>query len=389
MTTHDLGQYFTVDKTLQNKVFEFILNNSTKILEPSCGRGDLIKHVKKKLPNVQFDAYEIDSNMKFLRGVKSTANIKLEDFLQAPITTKYNTIIGNPPYVRTKTGNLYIDFINKCYNLLELNGELIFIIPSDFFKLTSSANVLNNMLKYGTFTHIYHPHDENLFQGASIDILIFRYCKSQNLEHKTLYNNVPLYIINSNGVITFSEQNTQNNTVFQDQFNIYVGLVSGKEDVYKTQELGNIQVLTGENKLEKYIFINKYPTKSKKINTYLQEHKSELLVRKIRDFNENNWYEWGAPRNIKIMQQYVGKECIYLYNLTRQNRVAFLGQIGYFGGNLLMIQPKNDAQWPTEKLTKLIEYLNSNNFKKNFMFSGRFKIGHRQLSNSVLPINKF
>ena len=37
------------------------------------------------------------------------------------------------------------------------------------------------------------------------------------------------------------------------------------------------------------------------------------------------------------------------------------------------------------KLNTLVEYLNSNTFKKNFIFSGRFKMGHRQISNSYIP----
>ncbi len=36
-------------------------------------------------------------------------------------------------------------------------------------------------------------------------------------------------------------------------------------------------------------------------------------------------------------------------------------------------------------LNNIISYLNSNIFKDNFMFSGRFKIGHRQISNSYIP----
>ena len=38
------------------------------------------------------------------------------DFLSQKINIKYTTIIGNPPYVKTKTGNLYLDFIKKCYD---------------------------------------------------------------------------------------------------------------------------------------------------------------------------------------------------------------------------------------------------------------------------------
>ena len=114
-------------------------------------------------------------------------NVIYEDFIEADVKKKYKTIIGNPPFVRTTTGNLYIDFIEKCYNLLLNNGELIFIIPSDFFKLTSASKLLNIMITNGTFTHIYHPHNENLFENASIDVIVFRYCKNKKLNENLLF----------------------------------------------------------------------------------------------------------------------------------------------------------------------------------------------------------
>ena len=83
-------------------------------------------------------------------------NVHYDDFLSVDISAKYDTIIGNPPYVKTKGGNLYLDFIEKCYRLLNPGGELIFIVPSDFIKLTSSSKIINTMMENGTFTHIIH-----------------------------------------------------------------------------------------------------------------------------------------------------------------------------------------------------------------------------------------
>lgn len=127
-----LGQYFTTNIELQQKVFEFILNNPLNILEPSIGRGDLILYINDKNPNITFDMYEIDNTIILLDGINKDKVI-YTDFILEDIHKKYISIIGNPPYIKTKKGNLYIDFIHKCYNLLEDNGELIFIVPSDFF----------------------------------------------------------------------------------------------------------------------------------------------------------------------------------------------------------------------------------------------------------------
>jgi adenine-specific DNA-methyltransferase len=376
---HNLGQYFTTHNELKEKVFEFIINNPSNILEPSIGQGDLITFIADKNPSITFDMYEIDTTIKLLDKIQKD-KVVYGDFMKQIITKTYKTIIGNPPYVRTKKGNLYIDFTEKCYNLLEDNGELIFIVPSDFLKLTSASKLLNVMMTNGTFTHIFHPHNEKMFENASIDVIVFRYYKNSLSEKKVLYNNKLLHITNSNGLITFGEDKNSNSFMFQDYFDIYVGLVSGKEDVYKNEELGNIEVLNGEDKIDKYIYIENYPCDNEKINQHLLHYKKELIERKIRKFNEKNWFEWGAPRNITTMHSNLGKDCIYINNITRKSNVAFLGNVNYFGGGLIMLKPKKICN-----LNNIVSYMNSDKFKDNFMFSGRFKIGHRQISNSYIP----
>ena len=369
-----LGQYFTKDISLQRKISEFILNDPEIILEPSVGRGDLLGYFSKHCPKIKFDCYEIDKTIDFIIDVDC---IIFEDFLKADIKKKYKTIIGNPPYIRTKRGNLYIDFIDKCIDLLEDNGELVFVIPSDFFKLTSAIKTIKKMIDNGTITHIYHPHNENLFENASIDIIIFRYCKDKSLEKQVMYNDKLLYIVESGGLLSFSKTKDNDKTALNELFNVYVGMVTGREAVYKNEELGNISLLNGENKIDKYIFIKKFPSKDPKINEYLLEYKEVLINRKIKKFKESNWFEWGAPRNIKVMQSNKGKECIYVKNLTREKKVAFKKKVMYFGGSLLMLVPKQDNL----DLDKIINILNSDEVMKGYTYSGRFKIGHRQLSS--------
>tara|TARA_Y100000590_G_scaffold470424_1_gene664802 strand:- start:3466 stop:4590 length:1125 start_codon:yes stop_codon:yes gene_type:complete len=368
---------------LKEKIVSFISNScESSILEPCFGRGDLVEFVKEKKPEVSFDLYEIDSSLPFLDCIKDESNsVEYCDFLSRKIEKFYETIIGNPPYEKTKKGNLYIDFIEKCVNLLEPNGELIFIVPSDFLKLTSSRDVLNSMMLRGTFTHIFHPHKENLFKNATIDIIVFRYCKNSTLEKKVLYNDIPLHIVNSEGLITFSSELSSNigKTKFEDLFNIYVGLVSGREKIFKNDTFGNITVQNSKERFDKYIYIKEYPTSQEDLNTYLEENKEKLISRQIRKFNKHNWFEWGALRNIKVMEVHKDKECIYITNITRKEEVAFKGKVGYFGGGLLMLLPKTDCNLDT-----IVTFLNTPTFKKNFTYSGRFRIGQSQLAKSYI-----
>lgn len=375
-----LGQYFTTNVNLKDKVYSFIKCNPGCILEPSVGQGDLVEFVLKQTPHVSFDMYEIDPTVKLLDTI-SKDQVIYSDFLKETVSTtkKYRTIIGNPPYIRTKTGNLYIDFTKRCYELLENSGELIFIVPSDFFKLTCASRLLSEMMEHGTFTDIFHPHNEHLFANATIDVLVFRYLKDPLTEKKVLYNGLPKFIQNSNGLITFSiNQNT--GVLLGDYFSVHVGMVTGKESVYKNN-LGNISVLNKENQIDKYIFLQTFPSNSNAINEYLLQHKPELIERKIKKFNENNWWEWGAPRNLKFILAHRGKDCIYINTLTRDIRVAFKGKVQFFGGGLICLNPKNC----TVNLDNVVQYLNSKTFSDNFRTSGRFRIGQRQLTLSYIP----
>ena len=377
---HEKGQYFTKNEILQEFVRRLILNKPNKILEPSMGRGDLIKYIQSKNKNIKFDLYEIDETIDFLQEIQKE-QIHFGDFLQQEINNKYKTIIGNPPYVKTKTGNLYIDFIDRCYELLEDKGELIFIVPSDFIKLTSSGKVINKMMENGTFTHIIHPNRENLFENASIDIIVFRYCKDNTLSNKILVNNEEKFLVNTNGILTFTEKENNNMKTLNEYFKVYVGMVTGRESVYKNEEFGNITLLNKKEQRDKYIFIHKFPTKNEKLNIYMLTNKNTLINRRIKKFTEDDWFKWGAPRNQKNIEKNIGKECIYVSNLTRNKEVAFIGKVEYFGGSLLMMVPKKKID-----LKKIVEYLNSEKFKSNYMFSGRFKIGHKQLSNVLFSI---
>ena len=237
------------------------------------------------------------------------------------------------------------------------------------------------MLNNGTFTHIIHPNNENLFENASIDIIIFRYCKNKKLPNNILYNDINKFLINTNGIITLSDKQDVNMKQLSDYFNIFVGMVTGKESVLKNEEYGNINILTNTNTTNKYILINKFPTENDSLNEYLLSNKTNLISRKIRKFTENNWYEWGALRNYKTVTQHLGKDCIYVNNMSRSKEICFKDTVKYFSGNLIIMIPKQ-----TINLDNVVAFINSDQFKQNYMYSGRFKIGHKQLCSGLFDI---
>jgi adenine-specific DNA-methyltransferase len=183
----------------------------------------------------------------------------------------------------------------------------------------------------------------------------------------------------NNGIITFSDH-VQVGDVLDEKFHVYVGMVSGRDEIYKVP-LGNIDVLTDKDRTEKFIFYETFPSDNEHINAHLEAHKTQLLDRRIKKFTETNWFEWGAPRNLEKIKKFWGKPCIYVRNMTRNKEVAFRGTVQYFGGSLLCLIPKESGT----VLDKYIDYLNTTTFQSDYIYSGRFKIGHKQVSSAIIP----
>jgi adenine-specific DNA-methyltransferase len=387
LSQHDLehkkkmGQYFTISDELQTFVFDKVKHKGSPLLEPSFGAGHLLKKFKDANPDYPIVCYELDNTIKPIVSFNRHQTAIYGDFTKQNITQKFKTIVGNPPYVKQSTGNLYIKFIEICFGLLDTDGEIIAIVPSDFIKLTSASSLIDAMIKEGSFTDFLFPHDEKLFEGASVDVVVFRYEKGLKTKD-TIVNGKSMICNVNNGIITFSETEITGNPL-SDMFNIYVGLVSGRDEVYRNPA-GNMDILNDKDSVHKYIFAQTFPTGDDTIDAHLRANKSVLLQRKIRKFNEDNWFEWGAPRNITSIQKNIGKPCIFVRNMTRNQEVAFIGKVQHFGGSLLCLIPKGDMS--DAELEKIVSFLNTKDLQKDYLYSGRFKIGHKQVCNIIMPI---
>lgn len=96
------------------------------------------------------------------------------NFFELGEDERFDTIIGNPPYVRyqdiapgtlgligesvlDKRANLYLFFIEKCLRLLEPGGELIFITPRDFLEATSAVPLNARLFEVGGDHRLHRP----------------------------------------------------------------------------------------------------------------------------------------------------------------------------------------------------------------------------------------
>lgn len=374
-----LGQYFTIDEGLQRKVCEWIEHRGSVILEPSVGMGHLLKKIYERDPEQEVVAVEIDPGLQPVLNGRS--RLIRGDFLEVRFETPFRTIIGNPPYVkRSQRRNLYLDFVDRCHGLLEDDGEMIMILPSDFFKLTSSIPIIRKMLDTGTFTHVYLPESENLFEGASIHVVCFRY-RVGVLDRTVWVNDERRYLRIRDGMVSFSPTPVSG-TPLGDLFYVYVGVVSGCDEVFRHEDLGNVHIRETETKVSRFILYETLPERED-VRAYLDSRRETLMKRKIRKFDEHNWFQWGALRNIEKIRQNLGRPCIYVKTLTRSPIVAFPGVVELFGGSLICLIPRRELD--PMVLRRVVEYLHLDEVSANFRSGGRFKIGQRHLCNLEFP----
>jgi adenine-specific DNA-methyltransferase len=118
------------------------------ILEPSCGSGEYITALQLSWPDAMITGIELNKTIcdSLPPLLADNTTIHNADFIGYDMTTKYNLIIGNPPYFVMKKKdvankyypyfegrpNMFILFIAKSLELLADNGILSFVLPKSF-----------------------------------------------------------------------------------------------------------------------------------------------------------------------------------------------------------------------------------------------------------------
>ncbi len=172
-------------------------NKNCQILDTGCGKGAFIQ----ALLNENYDNITgIELNQKLYEYCNNQfKNLKLvnRDFLDWYPSSKFDLIIGNPPYlhmnslpekvqnkvekiVGTRESDIYYAFIMKSIDLLKEGGELIYIVPYGFMYATHAKNLREKLLLNGYFEWIIDLDESRIFKNENPETLIFKFIKTKS-----------------------------------------------------------------------------------------------------------------------------------------------------------------------------------------------------------------
>lgn len=363
------GQVFTPPAVVRQMLA--LRRNTGRVLEPSCGDGAFAR----ELPGCV--AIELDARVAW-------AGAQVQDFFAYPISEKFDTVIGNPPYVRyqdilpetlpyldspcfDKRSNLFLFFIEKCVRHLNPGGELIFIVPRDFIKLTAARKLNTWLFEQGTITDFIETGDSSIFGPYVPNCAIFRFEKGRF--DRRLYDGRRRFALVGGQLMFLSNDYP---VALASLFEVKVGAVSGADGVF-THPKGNREFVcsktvdTGETR--RMFYDVQHP--------HLAAHKEVLLARRVSHFDESNWWQWGRRHHVSDAPR------IYVNGRTRRAQPFFNHPCKDYDGAVLALfarHPQLDLVRATALLNTAVDWQ-----ELGFVCDGRFLFTQRSLQTCLLP----
>ncbi|MDR1661345.1 MAG: class I SAM-dependent methyltransferase [Azoarcus sp.] len=371
------GQVFTPEAIVRAMLA--LRANHGRTLEPSAGKGAFSQY----LPECA--AIELDPRI-------APAGARVMDFFDLPLNERFDTVIGNPPYVRHQDiapetrsrldsslfdsrSNLFLYFIEKSIRHLDGGGELIFIVPREFIKLTTAARLNTWLYEQGTITHWIEAGDARIFPGASPNCAIFRFVRG-DFSRRMLYRRIgdeqwdEREMVHIHGQLVFTHVHLS--VPMSKLFDVRVGAVSGADNVFTHSE-GNLEFVCSQTAAtgatRRMIYDIRHP--------HLDCFKERLINRRVRPFDESNWWKWGRDYFKSP------KRRIYVNNRTRRTRPFFIHPCTAYDGSVLALFPKNKEMDIERALTIFNDEVPWEEL--GFIVDGRYMFTQRSLATLMLP----
>jgi type I restriction-modification system DNA methylase subunit len=187
------GIYFTPPSCVNSNIelLKPYMAEIKHILEPSCGSGEFITSLKSSFSG-QVSITGIEYNETIYNSIlqldADNVSILKQDYLTFTPSTKYDLIIGNPPFYVMKKDrvdkiyypyfdgrpNIFILFIMKSLELLNDNGILSFILPKNFLNCLYYDKTRNYISKNCQILNIVERDDKFIDTQQETIILIVR-----------------------------------------------------------------------------------------------------------------------------------------------------------------------------------------------------------------------
>jgi len=283
------GIYFTPPSCIKRNIIllEPYINDSINILEPSCGSGEYITALHNRFPNTNIRG--IEYNETIYQCISHLNNDKIAifniDYLKYETNTKYDLIIGNPPYYVMKKSevdkyyhpyfegrpNIFILFIIKSIQLLNDNGILSFVLPKNFLNCLYYDKTRKYIVVHFQILHIIDC-DNDKYIDTQQDTIILIIQKSLNADNNrfilennsyTIFANeenkqkmVSLYE-NSSSLLDLGFKVSVGNIIWNQCKDILTNDDSKTRLIYSSDIVNNTLIQKKYKNVDKHNFINK------------------------------------------------------------------------------------------------------------------------------------
>ncbi|MDD2550063.1 MAG: DNA cytosine methyltransferase [Bacteroidales bacterium] len=357
-----------------------------RILEPSVGVGNFIPLLFEKYENkeeVILDLCDLDSNSlqilkTILSKIKIPENFKINfkhiDFLRWNCKTKYDIVVGNPPYGKvtknkelldlykfgafnSNTNNIFSFFIEKS---LRLGNFVSLIVPKSLLN-APEFDKTRALLKKHDLQKIC-DYGEKAFKGVKIETVSFLCASSNSSNDKVI---IESYIKN-----TYKEESKE--YIFSEEFPYWL--------IYRDSSFDTVV-----SKMKLDVF-NSF--RDRQITKSITQSTGEIRVLKSRNIGNNeikeiDGYDCYIDKidDLAVSKFYNESDVVMVPNLTYYPRASFLPKNTITDGSVALLTLKNGSRLPTKQD---LEFYSTEEFKNYYRVARNY--GTRSLNidnNSV------
>jgi len=138
----DLPGFFPTPRSVIERMLELAeIERGQKVLEPSCGKGDILDAIKEECSDVELVAIERNYALSDILAARGH-DVTFGDFLEHHDT--YDRIVMNPPFENGQD----IEHVRHAYSLLRPGGRLVSVMSTGpFFREDKNARAFREWLE--------------------------------------------------------------------------------------------------------------------------------------------------------------------------------------------------------------------------------------------------